>query len=345
MFRLAAELESRAAGLCLEALHLTIALAGVDCCELFTLLVAFFGRGSEFQEDPFNYLDGAPKIRPPLDITDTDSDDEVSAVGEEAVPSPQVPLNESQVVVLAPTPSVSTAPSFPQHEPQVKSHPKATYVDKAIDISMAQGFLPEDKDSLHNTGIPAAYAVHCSGTSSKGRSLYMCPFGDQCSSPPYVSDIASTGSHVHHHHLGHCIQCPYDGNQFYNGTGWCDHMSSKHEGAPWYRSQLGIDCQLPSTFFKATTAAAAPSSAVSTDSDPASTQSTDPSEATIPASVPLALDVPETDTLEHTPDTEDEPVDESNIEPESSSTKQGIDIESLTIADLKEITRFLPSDL
>ena len=47
------------------------------------ILVAFFGRGLEFQEDPFNYLDGTPKIRPPLDITDTDSDDEVSAMGEE----------------------------------------------------------------------------------------------------------------------------------------------------------------------------------------------------------------------------------------------------------------------
>ena len=30
---------------------------------------------------------------------------------------------------------------------------------------------------------------------------------------------------------------------------------------------------------------------------------------------------------------------------EPSSTKQGIDIDSLTVADLKEITRFPPSDL
>ena len=137
-----------------------------------------------------------------------DSDDEVSAVGEEAVPSPQVTLSKSQVVVLVEAPSVSPAPSFPQCEPQVKSHPKVTYADKATYISMTQGFLPEDKDSLHNTGIPAAYAVCRSGTSGKGRSLYMCPFGDQCSSPPYVSDIASMGSHVGRHHLGHCIQCP-----------------------------------------------------------------------------------------------------------------------------------------
>ena len=83
-------MKSRAAGLRLEALqHLTIALAGVDCQELFTLLITFFGQGSEFQEDPFNYLDGAPKIHPPLDITDTDTDDESSVVEEEAVPAPR----------------------------------------------------------------------------------------------------------------------------------------------------------------------------------------------------------------------------------------------------------------
>ena len=165
MFRLAAELESHATDLCLEVLqHLTIALAGVDCCELFTLLVAFFGQGSEFQEDQFNYLDDAPKIQPPLDITDTDSDDEVSVVGEEAVPSPPVTLSESQVVVLVPAPSVSPAPSFPQREPQVKSRPKATYADKAADISMTQGFLsrgqgfpPQHRNSHSLCRLPLRY--------------------------------------------------------------------------------------------------------------------------------------------------------------------------------------------
>ena len=149
----------------------------------------------------------------PLDIRDTETDDKTSAVGEEAVPFPQVPLSESQIITTAPTPVVPT-PVSSQREPEVKSRPKMTYVDKVSDISTAQGFLPEDKYSLHNTGIPPTYAVRHSGTSSKGRSLYLCPFGDQCSHPPYSSDIASTGSHVHHHHLGHCIQCPYDGNCF-----------------------------------------------------------------------------------------------------------------------------------
>ena len=119
-------------------------------------------------------------------------------------------------------------------------------------------------------------------------------------------------------------------------------MASKHEGAPWYHSQLGIDSKLPSTFFKASTPAEAPSSSVS---DPDNIQSTDPSEATIPVSAPLVPDVPETDTLEHVPDVEDEPINDPDDEPEPSSDRQGIDNESLTVADLKEITRFMPSDL
>ena len=119
-------------------------------------------------------------------------------------------------------------------------------------------------------------------------------------------------------------------------------MSSKHEGAPWYRSQLGIDSKLPTTFFKAPTPAVAPRSSVG---DPRTTQSTDPSEATIPVSAPLVPDVPETETLEHAPDAEDEPLDDPDVEQELPSTRQGIDIESLTVADLKEITRFMPSDL
>ena len=90
---------------------------------------------------------------------------------EEAVPSPQVPLSDSQIITTMSTP---VAPTPPHREPLVKSRPKITYVDKVSDISMAQGFLPEDKDSLHNTGIPQNYAVRRSGTSSKGRSLYLC---------------------------------------------------------------------------------------------------------------------------------------------------------------------------
>ena len=59
-----------------EALqHITIALAGSDTLGLFQLLTMFFGTG-EADEDPFNFLDGAPLIKQPLPLTSESSDDE-----------------------------------------------------------------------------------------------------------------------------------------------------------------------------------------------------------------------------------------------------------------------------
>ena len=70
-------MEHKAAALKVEALqHLFIALAGSDCMELWTLLVHFFGKGTGF--DPFEFLDGAPAIKPPSDLGETDSDEEAS---------------------------------------------------------------------------------------------------------------------------------------------------------------------------------------------------------------------------------------------------------------------------
>ena len=69
--------EHKASALKAEALqHLFIALVGSDCKLLWTLLVSFFGKGTGF--DPFDFLDGAPIIKPPLDLGDTDSDEEAS---------------------------------------------------------------------------------------------------------------------------------------------------------------------------------------------------------------------------------------------------------------------------
>ena len=110
-------------------------------------------------------------------------------------------------------------------------------------------------------------------------------------------------------------------------------MSSKHEGSPWYRSQLGIDSQLPPTFFEVTN----PSSTVTAVEEPV--------ETTVPVPDPSVSDVPEADTLEFFPSIEEELPNDPVAGPEPPSTKQGIDIDSLTVADLKEITRFPPSDL
>ena len=106
-------------------------------------------------------------------------------------------------------------------------------------------------------------------------------------------------------------------------------MSSKHEGAPWYRSQLGIDSQLPTTLFKVTN----PSSTV--------TAMEEPVETTVPVLDQFVSDVPETDTLEFVLDIEEELPDDPVAGPEPPSTRQGINIDSLTVTDLKELS-FLP---
>ena len=75
LFRLVAELKGKAAALRKEALqHLTVALAGTDTKELFTLLVTFFGKGTDV--DPFSFIDTAPIIKQLLDLTITESESE-----------------------------------------------------------------------------------------------------------------------------------------------------------------------------------------------------------------------------------------------------------------------------
>ena len=64
-----------------EALqHLFIAIMGTDCRELWNLLT--FGKGSD--HDPFEFLDAVPAIKKPLDLVDTDSDDEASVADSSA---------------------------------------------------------------------------------------------------------------------------------------------------------------------------------------------------------------------------------------------------------------------
>ena len=103
LFCLASELESRAAALRLEALqHMTISMAGVDGRELFTLMTTFFGHGTDFSEDPFRFLDGAPTIRPPLDLTDMDTDDEEGEKADSSTPASLTPASAASAGTAAP---------------------------------------------------------------------------------------------------------------------------------------------------------------------------------------------------------------------------------------------------
>ena len=142
LFRLAAKLETKAAALKSEALqHLFIALAGSDCKELWTLLVHFFGKGTGF--DPFEFLDGAPAITRPLDLTETDSEDEAS----EAASSVMIG-SVSTTASLDADASTSSAPTAAP-----RPVPKAKHVlpDKFPAVEFADGCIPTSMADIHST--------------------------------------------------------------------------------------------------------------------------------------------------------------------------------------------------
>ena len=160
---------------------MTVAMAGVDCRELFSLMTAFFGQGTDFANDPFNFLDGAPSIHPPLDLTDTDSNGE-----EEKAEKSDQPASASAPAASGVAPSASQGPVdiLEPQDPPVKSKPKAQYADKVPSLAQTRGFFPADPDFLHNTGIPPNYHVKQAGSSKKGHSIYVCPYKSECSTPP-----------------------------------------------------------------------------------------------------------------------------------------------------------------
>ena len=204
-----------------------MALAGTDTKELFSLLVTFFGKGTDV--DPFSFIDAAPIIKRPLDLTDTESESE--AGGDAA--------SSSTTTTVEPSTSTSTPSSeIPPEKKPVKIKQKISYVDKCADVQEAVGFLPESSDSLHNTGILDQFSVHRVGKNDHGTSIYSCPY-PECSDPPYTGDISGCGSHVRCVHLGRYISCPYcPDKKFYNADGWRRHMRNKHSKVPWYSGEL-----------------------------------------------------------------------------------------------------------
>ena len=200
-----------------EALqHITIALAGTDTCGLFQLLTMFFRTGED-EEDPFNFLDGAPLIKRPLPLTSESSDDD-----------------EDEAASTTSKPSTFTTTAAPR-APRVK---KQSFED-LCDLTEAIIMLPQEK-SLHETGIPenmlpARDKVH---HTPKGGSLYLCRH-PKCADHPYSGDLPGYGSHFHRVHLGICIGYPYcPDRRYWNSTGWVKHMRERHAEVPWYGSQL-----------------------------------------------------------------------------------------------------------
>ena len=204
------ELEQKAAALKAEGLqHLFVALTGSDCKELWTVLVSFFGKGTGF--DPFDFLDVAPAIKPPLDLGDTDSDESegqsdaassatlgsTSTVSTATIPAPATTASTLQASTTISHKALATSQDPVATEtscPVLKLKP--TWLDRVPTIDLAEACVPTSLANIHHTSIPSGVSCKRSEkTTSRGASLYICPHKD-CGSTPYVGDLQGCGSHL-----------------------------------------------------------------------------------------------------------------------------------------------------
>ena len=203
LLRVSAELESRANLLRKEALQsLTIALAGSNTKRLWEVLTAYFGANhvAGEEEDPWDFLDAAPEIPPPLPLTDTESkEDKVSVASAATTQSaPAAPASGASVGVGA----------------KAKSRPKILVqkdrLDDLCSTDEAIRICPQDPKALSETGIPDHLLVQREQTTTvKGGSLYLCRH-ELCQDPPYYAQsTAGLYSHVRRKHLGMVVACPY----------------------------------------------------------------------------------------------------------------------------------------
>ena len=228
LLRLSCEVEGRAATLRQEALQcLTIALAGSSAVGLRNLVKTFFGS-SEDDRHVWDFVDPKSKIAKPLELDDTESEDEAEDV---------IKPSSSK----ASTSKRSTAQSKKSQPPpeQIKVK-KVQHVDVADDIAETVRIIPFDEDSLALTGIPAHLkAPRQHKTSSSGASLYYCP-QPKCD-PIFIAKGGPSPlyNHMRRHHLGISLLCPYcPAKLFYISGGWSAHMRNCHSKVPWFKSQV-----------------------------------------------------------------------------------------------------------
>ena len=244
LLRVSADLENRANSLRKEALQcITIALAGSDTRQFWALMTAYFGANHSGTEadDPWDFLDAAPKIPDPLPLTDTDTEDETASVqSAPATTSSFAPPVSGGSVGVGARAKVPTKGGRKPLVPQFK--------DELSDICSTKEAIrmyPADEGSLNITGVPAELQVEReSKTSLSGASIYLCRHPKCQEQPFHAQSEAGIYSHIRRKHLGIVIACPYcERKLFWNTKGWRSHMEHNHRGAPWFGSTLRAESQ------------------------------------------------------------------------------------------------------
>ena len=259
LLRVSAELQGRANSLRREAVQcLTIALAGSDTKELWNLLTTYFGSAADSDdEDPWNFLDPAPPISKPLDLGETDTEDEEGPTGATGGSSAASATGAGPSTSSAVPPASSTSKSGGKTSKssagskkasaaeapaprKVKTKPKrADALPDLCAIEKAARMYPADEETSTQTGIPVFLQVPREGyTTAAGGSIYFCRH-EKCSNPPYHGDLAGVYSHVRRKHIGLALVCPYCNDKlFWNSKGWKRHMRTIHPKAVWYGTEL-----------------------------------------------------------------------------------------------------------
>ena len=242
LLHVSADLEAKANLLRKEALQsLTIALAGSDTKGFWDLFAAYFGAnhsGNE-EDDPWDFLDAAPAIPPPLPLTETESEDEKASV---------------KSAPVAPTTKVK-APRKPKVSQQ------KDLLDDLCGVKVAICMYPTSAGSLKETGIPPEFQVKREHqTTYAGGSVYLCPH-PKCQTLPFFAQSPSgIYSHIRQKHLGVALACPYCADKVYwNSKGWNSHMSMKHRNAPHFGTALADEASLAQEMLRTTERHSAPS--------------------------------------------------------------------------------------
>ena len=310
----------------------------------------FFGKGTGF--DPFDFLDSAPAIKAPLDLGDTDSDDDAASSVSLGSTSTTASTTSSISVSAADAAQASTSKT-PAARPKVK--PVIKLPDMVSSVDDAEGFIPRSFADIHSTGLPSDVQMRRSGTTtSKGSSLYICPH-PSCGSTPYIGDLYGCSSHLRRVHYGTCLACPYCPNQkYYRVSGWKKHMASKHAAAPWYgasettQASLILKSVQEEIETPPTTATEAPTSTTTSEVE---FRFPSPSEISTVPLKPTVVEEPPPESLPYTAEEDDDTLVSIDIDPEEEQellgAEGGDDVprrRSPSLQDICEASAQVPSD-
>ena len=229
LLRVSTDLEAKANLLRQEALQcLTVTLTGSNRKKFWELMMAYFRanhKGTD-EDDPWDFLDAAPAILPPLPLTKAETKEDVASV--KSAPASTAP---------PPTRSAKRKPRITQQK---------DLLEDLCELKDTIQMYPSNKDSLKETRIPHDLLVKRKHkTSHAGASMYLCHH-PKCQDPAFFAQSpAGIYLHMRHKHVGITIAYPYCQDKLYwNSKGWKSHMDSMHKSVPHFGSTLVEEAQL-----------------------------------------------------------------------------------------------------